>query len=64
MGSDTIGIFSGCIIPAMTFSGQGSERLNAQLLVDSIPALIHTARPDGYLDYFNKPWPEYEFGES
>ena len=42
----------------------GSERLNAQLLVDPIPALIHTARPDGYLDYFNKPWPEYEFGEA
>jgi PAS domain S-box-containing protein len=33
--------------------------LNIQLLVDSIPALIHTARPDGYLDYFNKPWLEY-----
>jgi hypothetical protein len=42
----------------------GSERLNAQLLVDPIPALIHTAGPDGYLDYFNKPWPGYEFGES
>jgi len=27
--------------------------------VDSIPALIHTARPDGYLDYFNKSWLEY-----
>ncbi len=35
------------------------ETLNIQLLVDSIPALIHTARPDGYLDYFNKPWLEY-----
>jgi PAS domain S-box-containing protein len=35
------------------------ESLNIQLLVDSIPALIHTARPDGYLDYFNKPWLEY-----
>jgi len=43
----------GCIMPTMASSGQGSERLNAQLLVDSIPALIHTARPDGYLDYFN-----------
>jgi PAS domain S-box-containing protein len=32
---------------------------DVQLLVDSIPALIHTARPDGYLDYFNKPWLEY-----
>ncbi|MGA7626771.1 MAG: PAS domain-containing protein, partial [Candidatus Acidiferrales bacterium] len=35
------------------------EPLNIQLLVDSIPALIHTSRPDGYLDYFNKPWLEY-----
>ena len=39
--------FFGCIRPAMASSGLGSERLNAQLLVDSIPALIHTARPDG-----------------
>jgi PAS domain S-box-containing protein len=46
-------------MPAMASSGQGSERLNAQLLVDSIPGLIHTARPDGYLDYFNRPWLEY-----
>jgi PAS domain S-box-containing protein len=35
------------------------ELLDTQVLVDSIPALIHTARPDGYLDYFNKPWLEY-----
>ena len=46
-------------MPAMASSGQGSERLNAQLLVDSIPALIHTARPDGHVDYFNKRWLEY-----
>ncbi len=59
MGSAAACSFSGCIMPAMASSGQGSERLNAQLLVDSIPALIHTARPDGYLDYFNKPWLEY-----
>ena len=44
---------------AMASSGQGSERLNAQLLVDSIPALIHTARPDGHVEYFNKRWLEY-----
>jgi len=25
-------------------------------IVDSSPALIHTARPDGYLDFFNKGW--------
>ncbi len=46
-------------MPAMASSGQVSVSLNAQLLVDSIPALIHTARPDGYLDYFNRPWLEY-----
>ncbi len=46
-------------MPAMASSGRESESLNIQLLVDSIPALIHTSRPDGYLDYFNKPWLEY-----
>jgi len=46
-------------MPAMASPGQDSESLNIQLLVDSIPALIHTSRPDGYLDYFNKPWLEY-----
>jgi len=47
------------MIPTMASPGQQPEPLNIQLLVDSIPALIHTARPDGYLDYFNKPWLEY-----
>jgi formate hydrogenlyase transcriptional activator len=44
---------------AMPSPRQESELLDVQLLVDSIPALIHTARPDGHLDYFNKPWLEY-----
>jgi PAS domain S-box-containing protein len=35
------------------------DSVDVQVLVDSIPALIHTARPDGYLDYFNKRWLEY-----
>jgi PAS domain S-box-containing protein len=43
----------------MASAGQRSKSLNIQLLVDSIPALIHTGRPDGYLDYFNKPWLTY-----
>ena len=47
------------IMPAMASSRPEPEPFNIQLLVDSIPALIHTARPDGYLDYFNKPWLEY-----
>jgi PAS domain S-box-containing protein len=44
---------------AMASPGHHHEPVNIQLLVDSIPALIHTARPDGHLDYFNKPWLEY-----
>src|SRR5258706_3923568 len=49
----------GDMMRAMASTRQESESLDAQVLVDSIPALIHTARPDGYLDYFNKPWLEY-----
>jgi PAS domain S-box-containing protein len=44
---------------AMVSPGRESEPLDVQMLVDSIPSLIHTARPDGYLDYFNKRWLEY-----
>ncbi len=46
-------------MPDMASSGRESESLNIQLLVDLIPALIHTARPDSYLDYFNKFRLEY-----
>jgi len=31
--------------------------------VDTTPAFIHTARPDGYIDYFNRGWLEF-FGKS
>jgi PAS domain S-box-containing protein len=30
-----------------------------QLIIDSTPALIHTALPDGYLDFFNQTWLKY-----
>jgi PAS domain-containing protein len=36
-----------------------SDLMDMQALVDSIPALIHTGRPDGYPDCFNKRWLEY-----
>jgi len=36
-----------------------SESNHLQSIIDSIPSLIHTARPDGYLDYFNQHWLEY-----
>src|SRR6201995_4445438 len=35
---------------------QTSDR---QLLIDSTPGLIHTARPDGYIDFFNRTWLQY-----
>jgi PAS domain S-box-containing protein len=28
-------------------------------VVETIPAMIHTARPDGHIDYFNQRWLEY-----
>jgi len=33
--------------------------LNLRQIIDSAPALIHTARPDGYLDFFNRTWLDY-----
>ncbi|HZW92537.1 MAG TPA: MHYT domain-containing protein [Candidatus Eremiobacteraceae bacterium] len=30
-----------------------------RLVIDTTPAMIHSARPDGYLDFFNKRWLEY-----
>src|ERR1700730_3591846 len=30
-----------------------------RLVIDTMPALIHTGRPDGYLDYFNQRWLEF-----
>jgi PAS domain S-box-containing protein len=30
-----------------------------RLVIDTTPALIHTGRPDGHLDYFNQRWLEY-----
>jgi PAS domain S-box-containing protein len=36
---------------------RAADRL--RLAIDTTPALIHTGRPDGYLDYFNQRWLEY-----
>ncbi len=38
---------------------QAKDRL--LLAIDTTPALIHTSRPDGYLDYFNRRWLEALF---
>jgi PAS domain S-box-containing protein len=32
---------------------------NLSQIIDSSPVLIHTARPDGYLDFFNQTWIDF-----
>jgi PAS domain S-box-containing protein len=41
---------------------QRDQTSDLQLLVDSAPSLIHTGRPDGYLDFFNQTWLRYVGG--
>jgi PAS domain S-box-containing protein len=43
----------------MASLGHESESKHFERIIDSIPSLIHTARPDGYLDYFNQRWLQY-----
>src|SRR5882724_7003669 len=38
---------------------RADQASDLQLLVDSAPSLIHTGRPDGYLDFFNQTWLRY-----
>src|SRR3984957_18487173 len=51
--------YEGCMMRVMSSSRPESVPLDVQVLVDSIPALIHTAGPDGHVEYFNKRWLEY-----
>jgi len=44
---------------AMASLGHESGSKHFERVFDSIPSLIHTGRPDGYLDYFNQHWLEY-----
>src|SRR3954447_18376760 len=44
---------------AMAVPGHESESKHSLGIIDSVPSLIHTARPDGYLDYFNQHWLDY-----
>jgi PAS domain S-box-containing protein len=44
----------------MASNGDGAVRRDQtsdfQLLVNSTPSMIHTGKPDGYLDFFNQTW--------
>ena len=44
--------------PALA-DGKASQAPDFRLLIDSLPALIHTSLPDGYLDFFNQGWLDY-----
>ena len=35
------------------------QSLSFRQIIDSSPALLHTARPDGYLDFFNQTWLDF-----
>jgi PAS domain S-box-containing protein len=39
--------------------GETPHQVDGRLVVDLAPALIFSARPDGYLDYFNQRWLEW-----
>jgi PAS domain S-box-containing protein len=43
----------------MASPGHMSQRTDLQVLIDSVPALILTGRPDGYLDFFNQTGLKY-----
>jgi PAS domain S-box-containing protein len=42
-----------------TDNNDGWTTSEERLIIDTAPTLIHTARPDGWLDFFNKRWLEY-----
>jgi len=43
----------------MKIANHGPDLASLQELVDTVPALIHTARPDGFIDFFNQRWLEF-----
>jgi PAS domain S-box-containing protein len=45
--------------PSPTENDDGWTKNEERLIVDTAPTLIHTARPDGSLDFFNQRWLEY-----
>ena len=49
------------IVAAITTSSVDRRRSEdrLRLVIDTAPAMLHSARPDGYVDFFNKRWLEY-----
>jgi PAS domain S-box-containing protein len=49
------------LLAAVTTSSADRRRSEhrLRLVIDTVPAMLHSARPDGYIDFFNKRWLEY-----
>jgi PAS domain S-box-containing protein len=45
-----------CTMGADDHSFVDEQSPSLRQIIDSAPALIHTSRPDGYLDFFNQGW--------
>jgi PAS domain S-box-containing protein len=45
--------------PSPTENDDGWTKNEERLIIDTAPTLIHTGRPDGFLDFFNQRWLEY-----
>jgi PAS domain S-box-containing protein len=50
-------VFVAAIATSSVDRRRGEDRL--RLVIDTAPAMLHSARPDGYVDFFNKRWLEY-----
>ncbi len=50
-------VFLAAITTSSVDRRRSEERI--QLVIDTAPAMLHSARPDGYVDFFNKRWLEY-----
>src|SRR6266487_1498968 len=61
---DSLSVGLNCVLVFVVQSGLVNDQSTAtenalRRAVDTTPALIHTARPDGYLDYFNRGWLDF-----
>src|SRR6202049_160654 len=53
----TLTVLAAAIATSSVDRRRSEDRL--RLVVDTTPAMLYSARPDGYLDFFNKRWQEY-----
>jgi PAS domain S-box-containing protein len=53
----TLTVLAAAIATSSVDRRRSEDRL--RLVVDKTPAMLYSARPDGYLDFFNKRWLDY-----